>query len=52
MFVLDLAEILCSISQNVDDAEVEYRAKIYYHELITLSKIKVSFPVANIVKKI
>ncbi|GFT81740.1 AP-5 complex subunit beta-1 [Nephila pilipes] len=41
IFYYDLAEVLCLVSQNVNDTDVKDRAKIYYSMLTSLSKIKV-----------
>lgn len=41
IFYYDLAEVLCLVSQNINDTDVKDRAKIYYSMLTSLSKIKV-----------
>ncbi|GFY40749.1 AP-5 complex subunit beta-1 [Trichonephila inaurata madagascariensis] len=41
IFYYDLAEVLCLVSQNINDTDVKDRAKIYYSMLTSLSKLKV-----------
>ncbi|KAF8792283.1 AP-5 complex subunit beta-1 like protein [Argiope bruennichi] len=41
IFYYDLAEVLCLVAQNIDDADVKDRAKIYYSMLTSLSNIKI-----------
>ncbi|GIY69062.1 AP-5 complex subunit beta-1 [Caerostris extrusa] len=41
IFYYDLAEVLCLVAQNINDADVKDRAKTYYSMLTSLSKIKI-----------